>query len=158
MRTATETETGSTSVSSRRTLGLLSTLIVAVMPLSGCADRGEAAGRANHAATVETVAGSLISKVTITKEAAKRIDLKTEKVKRGAKGIEIPYGAVLYDPNGKTWTFVNLDGLTFQRTPIAVDHIVGDVASLASGPSVGAAVVTLGAAQLYGAEIGVGDE
>jgi hypothetical protein len=156
MRTATETV--STSLKYHRNVLLLSVLTVIAMPLSGCADRGEAAESDNRAATVETVAGSPIGRVTITEQAARRIDLKTEKVKRGSTGLEIPYGAVLYAPDGTTWTFVNVKGLTFQRTPIAVNNIVGDVASLASGPSVGAAVVTLGAAQLYGAEIGVGDE
>jgi hypothetical protein len=157
MRTATETVPTCLNYR-RRKVWLLGVLTIAVLPLIGCADRGEEAESGNGAATVESIAGSPLSRVTITEEAAKRIDLKTEKVKQGPTGIEIPYGAVLYDPDGKTWTFVNVNGLTFQRTSIAVNNIVGDVASLASGPSVGAAVVTLGAAQLYGAEIGVGDE
>ena len=76
----------------------------------------------------------------------------------GPSGLQIPYGAVLYDPDGKTWAFVNVKGLSFERKSITVANIVGEVASLTQGPAVGAKVVTLGAAQLYGAEIGVGDE
>ncbi len=76
----------------------------------------------------------------------------------GGQGTQIPYGAVLYDPEGDTWAFVNVSALTFVRAPIDVDHIDGDVAFLSGGPPAGTKVVKVGAAELYGAEIGVGDE
>ena len=44
------------------------------------------------------------------------------------------------------------------RTAINVINIIGDTAVLSTGPPVGADVVTLGATELYGVEIGVGGE
>ena len=77
---------------------------------------------------------------------------------RDAAGTQIPYGAVLYDPSGDTWAFVNVEGRSFVRQPITVDHIEGDNAFLKEGPAVGAKVVTVGGAEIYGAELGVGDD
>lgn len=156
MLSSTDTALGKVSAPGK--LLLIGALIIAGWSLGGCADSAAEAEIGGQAAAIEAIEGSDLSRVTLTDEAAKRIDLKMEKVKKGASGTEIPYGAVLYDPDGKTWTFVNVKGLSFERRAIQVDKIVGDVASLSAGPPVGAAVVTLGATQLYGAEIGVGDE
>ena len=43
------------------------------------------------------------------------------------------------------------------RMAVTVDHITGDAAFLSAGPKVGTEVVTIGAAELYGVEEGVGD-
>ena len=70
---------------------------------------------------------------------------------------EIPYSAVLYDPDGTTWVFAQT-AEHVPPTPITVDHIDGEVAHLSAGPDGRTTVVTVGATELYGAEIGVGDE
>lgn len=133
-------------------------LVVGLLSLSGCRSTAGEDDATNGAAEVEDIQGSQLQRVTLTQEAADRIDLKTEETKIGPSGLEIPYGAVLYDPDGKTWAFVNTKGLSFERKSITVEKIVGDVATLTEGPDEGTKVVTLGATQLYGAEIGVGDE
>jgi hypothetical protein len=46
--------------------------------------------------------------------------------------------------------------LTFVRVPLRIDRIEGDLAILSEGPDLGAEVVTIGVAQLYGADQGVG--
>ena len=51
------------------------------------------------------------------------------------KGTRIPYAAVLYDPNGDTWAFVNRKPLTYVRESITVDRIDGDVAFLTAAAS-----------------------
>jgi hypothetical protein len=139
-------------------LALASMTVLTGTVLTGCADAGAEVEPDAGAAKIEAIAGTELSRVTLTNEAAKRIDLKMAKVKQASAGAEIPYGSVLYDPDGHTWTFVNIRGLTFERKAIVVEKIVGDVATISSGPAVGTSVVTLGASQLYGAEIGVGDE
>ncbi len=68
----------------------------------------------------------------------------------------IPYGAVLYDPTGKTWVYTNPSELVFVREPIQIQTIAGDDVILSEGPPSGAPVVTVGAAELYGTEFGVG--
>ena len=74
----------------------------------------------------------------------------------GEKRKVIPYAAVLYDAKGNTWVYTNPEELVFIRKPIQIDTIVGDEAFLVDGPPVGAAVVTVGGAELYGTEFGVG--
>ena len=57
-----------------------------------------------------------------------------------------------------TWTFASPAPLTFVRERIGVDYVRGDLAVLFSGPPAGTRVVTVGAAELLGAELGVGGE
>ncbi len=95
----------------------------------------------------------------MTEEAAKRLDIQTAAVREeqvnGTQRRVIPYAAVLYDTQGDTWVYTSPEPLTFVRHPITVDHIDGDKAVLSDGPPSGTAVVTVGAAELYGSEIRV---
>lgn len=68
----------------------------------------------------------------------------------------LPYSAVLYDPSGNTWVYTNPERLVFVREQIRIESMAGDDVILADGPDAGAAVVTVGAAELYGTEFGVG--
>ena len=68
----------------------------------------------------------------------------------------VPYAAVLYDAQGKTWVYTNPEPLVFVRQSIQIDTVVGDETRLLAGPPVGTAVVTVGGAELYGTEFGVG--
>lgn len=68
----------------------------------------------------------------------------------------IPYAAVLYDLHGETWVYTKPEPLVFVRAPIVVDYIDGDLAVLSEGPPAGTEVVTAGAAELFGAEFGIG--
>jgi hypothetical protein len=132
--------------------------LVCLLPAckSGAAEE-EAGG--SDLATVEPVEGSDISTVTLTEEAAERIDVQTEQVE-SSKGHElaIPYAAVLYDPAGDTWTYTSPDSFVYVRAPIDVDRIVGDRAYLSDGPPAGTDVVVVGAAELLGTEYEVGEE
>jgi len=135
-----------------------SAVLLSAVSLVACGSSGDEPD-ANGPAAVEPIAGSDLAKVTLTDEAAKRIDLQTAPVSQGSgTTTEIPYAALLYDPDGKTWTFVQSGELTFERAAISVDHIEGDTAYLLEGPAVGTEVVTVGATQLYGAEQGVGED
>ena len=69
------------------------------------------------------------------------------------KRMVVPYGAVYYDAKGGAWVYVNPKPLVFERQPIVIERVVGDLAVLSDGPSVGTKVVTIGAALLYGAEV-----
>ena len=64
----------------------------------------------------------------------------------------IPYGAILYDTKGQTWTFTNPEPLVFIRHSVTVERISGDKVILTEGPPVGTTVVTVGSAELMGAE------
>jgi hypothetical protein len=67
----------------------------------------------------------------------------------------VPYDAVLYGVHGETWVYSNPEPLVYVRLPIVIDFIEGDLAYLSEGPEVGTAVVTVGAAELFGTETGV---
>lgn len=73
----------------------------------------------------------------------------------GAPRKIVPYAAVLYGVNGETWVYTNPEPLVFVRSPITIDYIDGDLAVLSEGPEAGTAVVTVGAAELFGTETGV---
>ncbi len=68
----------------------------------------------------------------------------------------IPNAALLYDPKGNTWVYTNPESLVFIRQSVSIDYIEGDQAILLDGPAAGTAVVTVGGAELFGIEFGVG--
>jgi uncharacterized phage protein gp47/JayE len=101
-------------------------------------------------------------RVILSADAARRAGVQTVPVQArqmaGKPALEIPYGAVFYDPDGVTWTYVAVQPSTFVRQHITVDSIRGGVAVLSAGPPAGTPVVSVGAAQLYGTEVGVEEE
>jgi hypothetical protein len=137
-------------------------LLIAIPQLSACTQTSaEAESGGAEPAKVEHVEGSEdVSRLTLTPKAVERLGIKTaplgEATVAGKKRKVIPYGAVLYDAEGKTSVYVNSAPNTYVREPITVDFIEGDRAVLVAGPAAGTAIVTVGAAELYGTETGVG--
>jgi hypothetical protein len=136
-------------------------LLVVGLQLSACTqESAEAEGGGVEPARVEHVEGSDVSRLTLTAKAAERLGIKTRPVIagpiRGKQRSVIPYSAVLYDAKGDTWVYVNPEPRTYVRERITVDFIEGDQAVLTKGPPAGSAVVSVGAAELYGTEFGVG--
>ena len=100
-------------------------------------------------------------RVILTEQAADRLGIETTAISdsevQSAAGVTtlrkvVPYSAVLYDVDGGAFVYTSPEPLTFVRAPINVDYIKGDVAVLSDGPSFGTAVVTVGSAELFGAE------
>jgi hypothetical protein len=133
------------------------TLVIACLQLSACRQSAEEQEEEGGSAIIEHLEGTQPTRVTLTEEAAKRIDIQTAPVTdastNGQSGKAIPYSAVLYDTQGDTWTYTSPQPLTYIRHPVTVEHIDGELAILSDGPPVGTAVVTVGAAELYGSEI-----
>ena len=67
-----------------------------------------------------------------------------------------PWAAVLHDIHGGQWVYEQTAPQTFVRRRVVVERVVGNDAVLASGPPVGAKLVTAGAAELFGTELGGG--
>lgn len=130
-------------------------LIVSGLLLSGCSAVEEGEEALHDPATLEPIAGSDVSRVTLTQEAATRLDIEAAPVLDTGSATVIPYAAVYYTANGDTWTYTNPEPLTFVRVPIVVDRIRGDRVFLSEGPPSGMEVVTQGSAELYGTETGV---
>lgn len=135
-------------------------LIVAGLQLLAC--QPSSTHRAEHPAKVEHIEGSDFNLVTLTEKAAQRIDLKTDQVnelevKRSAsKQKVVPYSSLIYGPNGQTWVYTSPKPLTFVRHKVEVDYIEGDVVVLKEGPPTGTVVASIGVAELYGTDTGVG--
>ena len=127
--------------------------VVPLLLLAGCG--GSSDTESAGPAVVEEVEGTDLSKITLTPEAAERLDIKTAAVTANGAGRIIPYAAVLYSPTGETWAYANPEGLTFVRAPIVIEHIDGTQAMLSKGPAAGSKVATAGVAELYGAELGI---
>ena len=132
-------------------LALVVGAVFTVFALSG---RSETAAAGSAApATVERVAKGL-NRITLSAEAARRIDVQTAPATAENGSTVIPYAAVLYDPDGRTWTYTSSKPLVFIRKNITVDRIEADRAILTTGPAPGTAVVTVGADELWGVEYG----
>jgi hypothetical protein len=130
-------------------------LVLSGLLLSACAGVAEEEEALNEPATLEPIEGSDVSRITLTAEAAERVDIQADPVLDVGSGTVIPYAAVFYTATGDTWTYTNPEPLTFVRVPIVVDHIRGDRAFLSDGPPSGMEVVTQGASELYGTETDV---
>lgn len=111
-------------------------------------------------AKVEPIAGTDFNRVTLTERAFQRLAIETETITEetidGETRMVIPYSAILYGLNGETWAYVNTAPLTYQRESITIDHIRDDTAVLTAGPPLGTQVVTVGVAELFGTDTGVG--
>jgi hypothetical protein len=111
-------------------------------------------------ARIEPIAGSDISRVTLSQPAATRLRIQTAPVTtrtvNGANRLTVPFAAVLYDSSGGTWVYTNPQPLVFVRAPIAIERIDGDTAILAKGPAAGVQGTTVGTAELSGAEKNIG--
>jgi hypothetical protein len=108
-------------------------------------------------AIIEPVPGTSLRRITLSEKAAQRLDIQTSEVVEDASGARVvPYASVLYDLAGEAWVYTSPEPQTFVRQRVSVSRISGADAYLKDGPPAGTRVVTVGVAQLYGAEKGVG--
>jgi hypothetical protein len=137
----------------RRANGVIVLSLVALgLAVSACGGSSESPGPPEPAKITKLAGGG--DQITLTADAAKRIDVRTAAVKSVGGNTVIPYAAVLYDPDGAAWTYTSPKPLVFVRADITVDRIDGERAILAKGPAPGTAVVTVGATELWGVEYG----
>ena len=142
---------------------LVAVLIIAGLHVSACTKGAQSStSTAVRPAHVVAVKGTDLSHVTLTAKAMERIDLKTDRVReqpvsRWASARKVvPYSSLIYDAHGQTWVYTSLEPRTFIRHKVDVDYIERDHVVLNDGPPTGTVVVSVGAAELYGAEFGVG--
>jgi hypothetical protein len=145
----------------RTTLWVAAVLLLGMLSVAGCQGGDEDAAAADEPAKVEPVEGSDgLSQVTLTADAAERIDLQTAVVRTEGEGAAertiVPYSAIVYETDGETWVYTSADDLSFVREHVSVLEIDGDRAVLSEGPPAGTEVVTVGVAELFGAEHGIG--
>lgn len=136
-------------------------LVIAGLPLAAC-QRHHDAHEVEHPAVIEKIEGSELSRVMLTEKAIQRLDLKTDEVREAnvqssaSPRKVVPYSSLIYDPQGQTWVYVSPQPRTFVRHKVQVDYIEGDMVVLNEGPPTGTVLASVGVAELYGAEFGVG--
>jgi hypothetical protein len=139
---------------------LLLGLFVALVPLWACSEHDSHATHGEHPAQVEPIDGSELSRVTLTERAIERIALETTTVREerlsGTQRRFVPYSSLIYDPQGRTWIYTSPKARTFVRSQVDVYRIEGDRVFLRDGPAVGVVVASVGVAELYGSESGIG--
>ena len=114
---------------------------------------------------LEPVVGARVNRVVLTAEAAARLGIKTDVVRKasagGAQSTLVPAAALVYESDGTVWVYKSVDttavkapvgAVTFVRVPVTVARVDGDTATLQSGPPVGTTVVIVGTAELLGTE------
>lgn len=138
----------------RRTPLTLAVVLFLGALLAGCTEvEASSSDEGYSPAKIEEIEGSDVKQVTFTEDAAGQVDLQTVQAARRGGQTVVPYAALIYSPDGKTWVYASPRALTFLRTPVLVDRIEGDDVLLAKGLSPGTTVVTVGAAEVYGAEL-----
>ncbi len=139
-------------------------LITAGFMLAAC-DQGTDVYNKIEPAQVEHIEGSKLSTVKLTEKAIERLDLRTSIVREtqveanGGVVVRrkvVPYSSIIYDTSGDTWVYISPEPRQFVRHQVAVDYIKGDEAVLVDGPPKDSVIATVGVAELYGAELGIG--
>jgi hypothetical protein len=127
-------------------------LATAALPIAGCTEVESETATGYEPSTLEPVKGNDdLQRVRFTAEGARRVDLQTASVRRNV----VPYAALIYDPEGKTFVYTSPKPLEYLREQVKVDRIDGDRVLLSRGPPAGTRVVTVGAAEVYGTELEV---
>src|SRR4249920_3544271 len=145
--------------------GSVAAVAVITLGASGCSEAGASNEETPETAvTVEAGADEdQPARLTVSERAEQRLGLRTEPVRpltgqaNGATEV-IAYSALVYDADGKSWTFSSPSPRTYIRVPIVISSIVGQTVQLKSGPPVGTQVVVVGAPELVGAEAGISGE
>lgn len=106
--------------------------------------------------------GTSFKRVVLSERAAEQLGIRTAPVVSlpepppGPGRQSVPHGSVLYDARGATLVYTQTEPLTFVGHAVVVESIQGDTATLLEGPAPGTPVVSVGAAELFGIEFGVG--
>lgn len=137
----------------RRTLLAAAIGVACVGGVAGCSPPPAEATRVNFPASIEAIEGQDVERITVAERGAERLGIETVSVETGPTGLVIPYSSLLYDASGQTWVYTNPETLVYIREPVTVDRIDGDQVHLTDGPEPGTSIVTVGAAELFGAEL-----
>ena len=132
-------------------------LLAVTTAVAGCAGPVEGPKTAHpEQAVLETVAGSDISRITLTEKATARLGIEAVPAEGSNSESTVPYSALLYDAKGQAWVYVAEKPIVFVRKPVVVKSIKGGTATLTQGVPPGTSVVSVGVTELFGAETGVG--
>ena len=124
--------------------------------LAGCNEIEPAPTSSYHPAELSSPGPQGVREVTFTEDASHRVGLQTSRVVARGPDLVVPYAALIYDKQGKPWVYTVTGPLSYLRVSVVVKEEVGeDQMALSAGPDPGTEVVTRGATQVWGAELGM---
>jgi hypothetical protein len=143
-----------------RSRWIVSVAAIACVGLAACNPVPTDYVREHEPAEAKPIPGTDLHRVIVKAEAADRLGIRTAPIREARRGggqtLVMPYGALLYDTDGDTWAYTQEEALTFVRDQVRVERIEGDRVMLSDGPPSGTEVVTVGVAELFAVENGVG--
>ena len=83
------------------------------------------------------------------------MDLTTSTIRATSAGTAVDYKALIYDKTGGSWVFTVVGPLTYQRAASHRRRDRGPGGDPSTGPRPGTKVVTIGAIEVWGAELGI---
>src|SRR5512142_1026908 len=111
-------------------------VLLVSLQLAACSPKQEAAPEVAPV-HVEHLSGAQPTRVTLTPDAVKRLDLQTDSVQvanvNGFENTTIPYSSIVYDTEGNTWVYTSPEAGTYLRTSVQVELIDGDDVTIAAG-------------------------
>jgi hypothetical protein len=134
-------------------LGCVVAIMVAIS--TGCAEIESTTAEPYEPAALETPGPGQPARVILTEEAVDRVALQTTEVKMLGKDPAVDHTALVFDKAGKPWVFTVVAPRTYVRAAIGIKDVQDNLVILSSGPPAGTQVVTIGAIELWGAELGI---
>lgn len=135
--------------------GIAALMLAGGALLSGCTEVQSATSESAYHPAEVTEVGEGKLQVVFSPDGAARVGLQRATAVTVDGQIVVPYAALIYDGQGVPWVYTAPEDLTFRRVQVAVDRIDGDRVFLSSGLAAGTRVVTVGAAEVYGTELGI---
>jgi hypothetical protein len=128
---------------------------VAVATPAGCAEIESVTAEPYEPAALESTGPDKPARVILTEEAVDRVALQTTEVKALGKDLTVDHAALVFDKAGKPWVFSVVGPRTYIRATVTIKEVEDNVVTLSAGPPAGTQVVTVGAIELWGAELGI---
>jgi hypothetical protein len=130
--------------------------VAAAASLVGCAEVEVPLAEPYEPAHLESTGPDQPARVILTEEAQHRVQLQTTLVKAHGADVSLDHAALVYDKKGKPWVFTVIGPLTYIRAAVGIKEVnENNVVILSSGPPAGTEVVTVGAIELWGTELGI---
>lgn len=128
--------------------------VTATASLAGCAEIEVPLAEPYEPAHLESTGPEQPARVILTEEAQHRVQLQTTLVRPHEGDVSVDQAALVYDKKGKPWVFTVVGPRTYVRAAVKITEVnEKNVMILSSGPPAGTEVVTVGAIELWGAEL-----
>jgi hypothetical protein len=138
----------------------LALLIVMAFASAACAKTSHTEEAIDEPAKVEKIQGTELNRIVLEEKAVGRLGIATANVSPLNPPVAgqsvVPYSSIIYDADGAAAVYTNPEPRTYIKAPVNVLVVNEGSAVLSQGPPLGTPVVTVGAAELFGIDAGIG--